>query len=74
MIKTISIKETPESKALQEKIKTDPMLAESLRTLNLFLSTGNYKYIVKPIEAVKIGRNDPCTCGSGKKYKKCCGV
>ncbi|MEG0296161.1 MAG: SEC-C metal-binding domain-containing protein [Clostridium sp.] len=22
--------------------------------------------------AVKIGRNDPCTCGSGKKYKKCC--
>jgi len=22
----------------------------------------------------KIGRNDPCFCGSGKKYKKCCGV
>lgn len=22
----------------------------------------------------KIGRNDPCTCGSGKKYKKCCGT
>lgn len=21
----------------------------------------------------KIGRNEPCTCGSGKKYKKCCG-
>ena len=21
----------------------------------------------------KIGRNDPCPCGSGKKYKKCCG-
>jgi len=20
-----------------------------------------------------IGRNDPCPCGSGKKYKKCCG-
>jgi hypothetical protein len=20
----------------------------------------------------KIGRNDPCLCGSGKKYKKCC--
>ncbi|MGL6105147.1 SEC-C metal-binding domain-containing protein [Romboutsia sp.] len=20
-----------------------------------------------------MGRNDPCTCGSGKKYKKCCG-
>ncbi|MFO7713361.1 preprotein translocase subunit SecA [Desulfosarcina sp.] len=24
-------------------------------------------------EADKIGRNDPCPCGSGKKYKKCCG-
>lgn len=24
-------------------------------------------------EAEKIGRNDPCNCGSGKKYKKCCG-
>jgi len=24
-------------------------------------------------EAAKIGRNDPCPCGSGKKYKKCCG-
>ena len=23
--------------------------------------------------AVKIGRNDPCPCGSGKKYKNCCG-
>ena len=21
---------------------------------------------------IKIGRNDPCLCGSGKKYKKCC--
>ncbi len=24
--------------------------------------------------APKVGRNDPCTCGSGKKYKKCCGL
>jgi hypothetical protein len=24
--------------------------------------------------APKIGRNDPCPCGSGKKYKKCCGM
>ena len=24
-------------------------------------------------EAAKVGRNDPCPCGSGKKYKKCCG-
>ena len=24
--------------------------------------------------AVTPGRNDPCSCGSGKKYKKCCGA
>jgi uncharacterized protein YecA (UPF0149 family) len=24
-------------------------------------------------ETAKIGRNDPCSCGSGKKFKKCCG-
>ena len=29
----------------------------------------------KPVRAgAKIGRNDPCPCGSGKKYKKCCGA
>jgi SWIM/SEC-C metal-binding protein len=28
----------------------------------------------KPTEAEKkVGRNEPCPCGSGKKYKKCCG-
>ena len=26
-----------------------------------------------PVRRVKIGRNDPCPCGSGKKYKNCCG-
>ncbi len=33
------------------------------------------KQINRPVvrEAPKIGRNDPCPCGSGKKYKKCCG-
>jgi preprotein translocase subunit SecA len=32
--------------------------------------------VVKPIvrEVAKVGRNDPCPCGSGKKYKKCCGA
>ena len=25
-------------------------------------------------KAEKVGRNDPCPCGSGKKYKKCCGI
>jgi len=25
-----------------------------------------------PVQSSYIGRNDPCLCGSGKKYKKCC--
>lgn len=32
------------------------------------------KEIREPLKAEnKVGRNDPCTCGSGKKFKKCCG-
>ena len=27
----------------------------------------------KPVISNKVGRNDPCPCGSGSKYKKCCG-
>ncbi len=27
----------------------------------------------KPLTVNKVGRNDPCICGSGLKYKKCCG-
>ena len=32
------------------------------------------KAAAKPVspKTVKLGRNDPCPCGSGKKYKKCC--
>jgi uncharacterized protein YecA (UPF0149 family) len=37
----------------------------------LILEQKKAKTIVK---GDKIGRNDPCPCGSGKKYKKCCGV
>jgi len=29
--------------------------------------------VAKKVETVVVGRNDPCPCGSGKKYKKCCG-
>ncbi|MHA1377259.1 MAG: SEC-C metal-binding domain-containing protein [Candidatus Helarchaeota archaeon] len=28
---------------------------------------------LKKLQPKKIGRNEPCQCGSGKKYKKCCG-
>ncbi|HYO81016.1 MAG TPA: preprotein translocase subunit SecA, partial [Bryobacteraceae bacterium] len=34
-------------------------------------STGDKQPLIK---GPKVGRNDPCPCGSGKKYKKCCGA
>ena len=40
-------------------------------------SIGELTVILNKTESVKISdvpaRNDPCSCGSGKKYKKCCG-
>jgi yecA family protein len=27
----------------------------------------------QPVQSAKVGRNEPCPCGSGKKYKRCCG-
>lgn len=42
---------------------------------------GNWMYVEgrmnpkpPPRQADKVGRNDPCPCGSGRKYKKCCGA
>jgi len=29
-------------------------------------------YPVTPARSAKVGRNEPCPCGSGKKYKRCC--
>jgi len=28
--------------------------------------------VTSPKRSIKVGRNDPCPCGSGKKYKDCC--
>jgi hypothetical protein len=39
-----------------------PTLPEPVQPVETFRRTGQ-----------KVGRNDPCPCGSGKKYKKCCG-
>jgi len=37
------------------------------------VSVERYGRLLSSLEAKKVGRNDPCPCGSGKKYKKCCG-
>ena len=38
---------------------------------NMFIAWREAKYLTH--HTSKVGRNDPCPCGSGKKYKKCCG-
>lgn len=35
--------------------------------------TKEYKRSKTVVNEFKVGRNDPCPCGSGKKFKKCCG-
>ncbi|MBQ6930676.1 MAG: SEC-C domain-containing protein [Clostridia bacterium] len=36
--------------------------------------TSDKKRPVRKTASQKVGPNDPCPCGSGKKYKKCCGA
>ena len=46
---------------------------ERKQTLQGVANDGKEKVKSAPKRVTKIGRNDPCTCGSGKKYKMCCG-
>ena len=48
---------------------------EQWKTVALEIEEQNELSTNKPVPAIsqKIGRNDPCPCGSEKKYKKCCG-
>ena len=66
-------------KLFRVQIAEEPPRQEKKRSQNLMLGRGPgsgeeqaAKKTVKR-ESQKIGRNDPCPCGSGKKYKKCCG-
>ena len=52
----------------EERIKT----RQQKTALNYNLGEGGSQQTVT--KGKKVGRNDPCPCGSGKKYKKCCGV
>jgi len=55
------------------------LTAEQANTLNLFLGrTAAIEMKINPTtrqmerHPPRVGRNDPCPCGSGKKFKKCC--
>ena len=54
----------------EEKVVRRP----KLRNISTNLSEDGTPAIVQRVTGKKVGRNDPCPCGSGKKYKKCCGM
>lgn len=57
----------------EEDIKRENVVTETTEGFE-DLEKGNIKKATKtPIHSTKIGRNELCPCGSGKKYKKCCG-
>ncbi len=59
-----------EFKAFYDENGTVKMLHERSRFVKL---DGRWFYADGKLFDTKVGRNDPCPCGSGKKYKKCCG-
>lgn len=52
------IQKTVERKPVTRNVQTNDDKSDSVK---------------KPKKSKKVGRNDPCPCGSGKKYKQCCG-
>lgn len=73
--------ETTQQQMRDAGIETPPALADLMEQLDLMvaevalgadaLMVGNKSQSVNPFKDV--GRNDPCPCESGKKYKQCCG-
>ena len=57
-----------EEKGWKYTIGLEPDKPEDITDLEILLDTPKTVIAEK-----KIGRNEPCPCGSGKKYKKCCG-
>jgi len=49
-------------------------IQREMAPLRLVSSSGEGEGAQEPRRHEKVGRNDPCPCGSGKKYKKCCGA
>ena len=60
--------------AKAEYLYTLPQWDEILTEEKRAEITKAYKKSKTVVKEVRIGRNDPCPCGSGKKYKKCCGA
>jgi preprotein translocase subunit SecA len=58
---------------MKEKPKEEELPRKRARVMQFSHGDGQGKIETVRREGKKVGRNDPCPCGSGKKYKKCCG-
>ncbi len=56
----------------QEQQELEDRLATAQASHGDDVSSAEAHPVKKPVNKVKIGRNEPCPCGSGKKYKDCC--
>jgi preprotein translocase subunit SecA len=55
--------------------KQEDVRREERRQLQMNYNRGEGSSVAQTVRrGKKVGRNDPCPCGSGKKFKKCCGV
>jgi hypothetical protein len=63
----------PRTERLQKEWLSTPRNTFDGKTPEEMLSRAQGKVETYRREAPRVGRNDPCPCGSGKKYKKCCG-
>ncbi len=73
--------ETTQQQMREAGIETPPALSDLSEQLDLMvtevalgadaLMVGNKSQSLNPFK--EVGRNDPCPCGSGKKFKQCCG-
>jgi hypothetical protein len=63
----------PRIENLQKEWQSTPRNAFDGKTPSDMLSLAQGKVETFRRQNPRVGRNDPCPCGSGKKYKKCCG-
>ena len=68
-----AIREETVRRVFRTQVRTAQPI-ERRRVAHEFAATGTAEAAKKvPVrKAAKVGPNDPCPCGSGKKYKKCC--
>ncbi len=77
---TIALHGTEENSDKLDELSEEEYIASiesiqpaALRLYNYWVNNPQQQEAKKPIvNGTKVGRNDPCPCGSGKKFKSCC--